>query len=39
MKDKMPTLHKIKRAAMPPANQHKLLHILFCPTHKDIEKI
>jgi site-specific recombinase XerC len=31
--DKMPTLRKIKRAAMPPTSRHKLQHILFCPTH------
>ncbi len=30
--DKMPTLRKIKRAAMPPTSRHKLQHILFCPT-------
>ncbi len=31
--DKMPTLRKIKRAAMPLTSRPKLQHILFCPTH------
>jgi len=31
--DKMPTLRKIKRAAMPLTSRHKMQHILFCPTH------